>query len=229
MSLRLLSTVLLATLVSSALHAENIDYKLRSARGLAIYKDHAFASDKTAELFEYTEHREFPRVTYVTTANHARITVPAKNAEVFLLPYPGKGEATPQQAIAVLNLAQERFPQYEAQIRPLRIAWIRESRRNPTEIAQEIDEREGNRTLGESFIRWLQGLFPPRPFTPSPSPLDEPGSLSSSPRLEAHRAATPEAPAAATPSDTPTQASPETTSELEDLEKTLKQLKQSSE
>lgn len=173
MSPRFLALVVLSVL-PGLLHASGEDYRSRTARGLAIYKDHAFASDKTAELFEYVEHREFHAVTYITTTRGNKITVPVKNAEVFFLPYPGKGEATPEQAIAIIDLTQERFPQYAPQIRPLRAAWLREGRRDPAQISKEMDERESNRTLGESFARWLKGLFPPRPFTPSPSPLDPP-------------------------------------------------------
>lgn len=149
------------------------DYSHRPAMGLAIYKAHDFAADKTAHLLEYRNFSQFPAVTIVTTAGGARLTIPARSAEVILIPYPGRGDATPDEALAVIEVATPRFPQFRRHLRPLQAAWIAEQRRPPASIAAEIADRENRRSIGESFISWVRQTWPQRPPpTLPPSPFE---------------------------------------------------------
>lgn len=166
------------------------DYSLRPAMGLAIYKQHDFAADKTAHLLEYRNFSQFPAVTILTTARGARLTIPARSAEVIIIPYPGRGDATPDEALAVIEVSAPRFPQFRKHLRPLKAAWIAEQRRPPASIAADVADRENRRSISESFITWVRQTWPqlppptlpPNPFEPittdrpvkPPAPEEEP-------------------------------------------------------
>ncbi|MFZ4683586.1 MAG: hypothetical protein ACOYMS_13850, partial [Terrimicrobiaceae bacterium] len=133
-----LTIFLLALAVTSMLQGADPDYAKLPARGLAIYKPHDSASDKTAMLIEYRSFTARDRVSYLITAEGSRLTIPVRGSSLLLLPYPGKGEATPQEALAVIEYAESRFPAYRGNIRPLKAAWIKESARPVAEIQKEV-------------------------------------------------------------------------------------------
>ena len=70
------------------LHAADPEYAKSPARGLAIYKPHDSASDKTAMLIEYRSFTARERVSYLITANGSRLAGPDKTAKA-----PEKSEA----------------------------------------------------------------------------------------------------------------------------------------
>lgn len=154
----------------AGLRAKEIDYASSLARGLAIYKKHDFASDNSALLFEYRTFAAHDRVSYLITSAGNRITIPIRGTSLLLIPYPGKGEATPQQAIAVIELARTRYPQYQTHLAKLQVAWEKEADRPASEIQKEITTREKNKETGFAFIEWLKGLssnLPPLKIAPS--------------------------------------------------------------
>lgn len=153
--------------------ADAVEYALRPARGLVIYKEHDFASDKTAVLLEYLTFQVHDKVTYLVTPDGKRLTVPARGSNVFLLPYPGKGEATPREALVVLAYADEKFPQFHSHIHALQKAWSHEAKRPAAHIQEELAAREKNQGLGAAFIKWLKSLTPQLPpLKLPPSPLE---------------------------------------------------------
>lgn len=171
-ALRFVFMLLLGTAV---VQAGDVDYAQRPARGLAIYKEHAFASDSTAVLFEYSSFKAHDQVSYLVTSKGTKLTIPIRGTELLLLPYPGKGEATPQEALAALNYAEERYPTYRDYVKPLKVAWRKEAARPPTELERELEDREKNKESANSFVEWLKGLAPrPEPPKIPPSMLDAP-------------------------------------------------------
>ena len=161
------------------LHAADPEYAKSPARGLAIYKPHDSASDKTAMLIEYRSFTARERVSYLITANGSRLTIPVRGSGLLLLPYPGKGEATPQEALAVIEYAEARFPAYRGNIRPLKAAWIKESARPAAGILKEVAAREKNKEASATFFDWLKSLTPKRPGPQiPPSPLAGPDKTS---------------------------------------------------
>lgn len=164
--------LLALVLCVSAAHAAEEGYASRPARGLAIYKQHEFASDNTAVLIEYKAFQAHDRVSYLITASGARLTIPMRSAGLLLLPYPGKGEATPQEALAVLEYARLRYPKYNAHILPLIASWKKEAARPASEIQSEVATREKNKETGLAFVAWLRSLVPSQPPPKIPeSPL----------------------------------------------------------
>jgi hypothetical protein len=142
------------------------------ARGLAIYKPSAFRPDSTAVLMEYLSQTNHSTVTFFVTLKGRRITVPNGRAEIIFLPYPGRGEATPEQAFALLELAKSRFPQFEAHYRIYDYAWREESKRPVEEIETEIVRRAANEKSAGDFATWVRSLFPgPGPLKLPPNPL----------------------------------------------------------
>lgn len=131
-----------------------------TARGLAIYKPAAFRPDSTAALLEYRSQKNHEAVTYFVTAKGRRLTVPAGKAEVLFLPYPGEGEATPEQAFALLEIARQRFPQFHAHYILYARAWRQEAKRPAIVIAAEVAQRQANEATANGFAGWVKSLFP---------------------------------------------------------------------
>lgn len=148
-------------------------YALRDGRGLAIYQKHAYASPKTAIVIEYATYTVYPNVTQLLTSGGKRLTVDARRGGyLVLVPYPGKGEATPEEALAVLSVAEKQFPQFAAYYKPLRRAWVREKAIAREIVEGEIAKREEERRIGESFVEWVKTLMPKRQPEIPPSLLD---------------------------------------------------------
>jgi len=175
MTVRRLFIPLIVLFGSALAQAAETNYALRPARGLAIYQKNNSLSDSTAVLIEYLSFKAHDRVSYLITVKGNRLTIPVRGASLLLLPYPGKGEASPAEAMAVIEYAQDRYPQYRAHIRPLKAAWLKESTRPAEEIQKEIAVREKNKDIGAAFVGWLKSLTPsqPPPKLP-PSPLKSP-------------------------------------------------------
>lgn len=182
-ALLLLSALLLANL---GLQAGEVP---GPARGIAIYKPTAFRPDSTAVLIEYLSQTNHPQVTFFVTLKGRRVTVPNGKAEVIFLPYPGRGEATPEQAFALLELAKSRFPQFDAHYRLYEYAWREEAKRSVEQINIEIARRSANEKSAVDFAGWVRSLFtgpgplklPPNPLgptalNPAPTPVPEPAS-----------------------------------------------------
>lgn len=176
----LLAALLLSTVLCRADMPE-------TARGLAIYKSSAFRPDSTAVLIEYRSQKNHDAVTYFVTVKGRRVTVPAGKAEVLFLPYPAKGEATPEQAFALLEIARERFPQFQAHYLLYDHAWRQEAKRPAPVIAAEVARRQANETAASSFAGWVKSIFPkldppalpPNPLGPSalnPAPTPVPAA-----------------------------------------------------
>lgn len=147
-------------------------YASRTARGFAIYKANAFQSDNSAVIVEYLTHQDYPALTVFHTASGQRITVPMTKSEVMFLPYPGKGEATPEDALAVINLARDRFPQFREHYLALTRAWRDEARRPRADIEADLARRAKNKSTGDGFGAWLRSLSPKQPPPKLPkSPL----------------------------------------------------------
>lgn len=180
------SLSLLAFLTLALGPARGQDYDKRAARGLAIYKSHSFDPDTSAVLVEYTGQQDYAAVTYFTTTNGSRIAVPNKTAEVIFLPYPGKGEATVDVALLLLETARHRFPQYKKHLEPLVAAWKREARRPRGEVEAEVSRRDENEAKAAKSIADLKSRQPP------PNPLD-PGPLLLDPKPKSTPKPTPEA------------------------------------
>ena len=190
---------LLALVGAGLLQAADPGYATSSARGLAIYKPHDTASDDTAILIEYRSFTAHDRISYLITAGGTRLTVPLRGASLLLLPYPGKGEATPQEALAVIAYAESRYPAYRAHIRPLKAAWIKESARPTAEIQKEVAAREKNKETSATFLGWLKSLTPRRPPPEiPPSPLGTPKVAASNTAKKTEAPEKPAEPAAAT-------------------------------
>lgn len=155
--------VLALGLSISTLCAQETDYASRNGRGLAIYQKNTFASADTAVLIEYSTFKVYPNVTYLRTPTGDRLTIDARRGgDLLMIPYPGKGEATPEEALAVLAVAQQRYPKFGLHFKALKKAWQKESKA-PREIVEaEIVKREQNKMMGESFVEWVKGLFPKR-------------------------------------------------------------------
>lgn len=195
-----LSLTVLTLVVLSAPAAE----PPRAARGMVIYKPSGFRPDTTAVLLEYLGQENHERVTYFLTMKGRRIAVIPGRSEVIFLPYPGRGEATPDQAFALLALARERFPQFGSHYILYQRAWRDEARRPPAEIAAEISRRTKNEQAARDFAGWVRSLFPklaPPDLPPNP--------------LTAGKAPPPSAPEAV---------GPQPEREEQDLESTLRQL-----
>ena len=162
--------VLLAAALSPARAAE----PPTAARGMVIFKPSAFRPDSTAVLLEYLGQENHEKVTYFLTMKGRRIAVIPGRSEVLFLPYPGRGEATPEQAFALLELARERFPQYGSHYILYHRAWREEARRPQAEVAAEISRRRTNEQSARDFAGWVRSLFPklPPPELP-PNPLAE--------------------------------------------------------
>lgn len=188
--LLLLSVLLLATL---GLQAGEIP---GPARGIAIYKPAAFRPDSTAVLIEYLSQTNHAHVTFFVTLKGRRVTVPNGKAEIIFLPYPGRGEATPEQAFALLELAKSRFPQFDAHYRLYEYAWREEAKRSADQIHIEIARRAANEKTAVDFASWVRSLFtgpgplklPPNPLgptvlnpAPTPAPETVPGEQEPSP------------------------------------------------
>lgn len=162
-----------------------------TVRGLAIYKPAAFRPDSTAALLEYRSQKNHESVTYFVTAKGRRLTVPAGKAEVLFLPYPRKGEATPEQAFALLEIARQRFPQFQAHYILYARAWREEAKRPPAEIVAEVAQRRANEATAKGFADWVKSILPkqsppdlprnplgPTVLNPEPTPVhvtEEPG------------------------------------------------------
>jgi hypothetical protein len=157
------------------------------ARGLAIYKPSAFRPDSSAALMEYVGLKNFPAATVFVTPKGRRLTVPDGKAEVLFLPYPGKGEATPDQAFALLEIARGRFPQFEIHYRAYEHVWREEAKRPPAQIQAEIARRASNEKSAGDFASWVKSLFPqreppklpqnplgPTALNPAPTPTPQP-------------------------------------------------------
>ncbi len=155
-----------------------------TARGLAIYKPAAFRPDSTATLLEYRSQKNHEAVTYFVTVKGRRLTVPAGKAEVLFLPYPGKGEATTAQAFALLEIARQRFPQFQVHYILYARAWREEAKRPANVIAAEVAQRRANEAAASGFAVWVKSLFPqqappelpqnplgPTVLNPAPTPL----------------------------------------------------------
>lgn len=167
--MRAILFLLAILLAATGLHAGEIP---GPARGLAIYKPNAFRPDSTAVLIEYRSQTNHPSVTFFVTLKGRRITVPNGKAEIIFLPYPGRGEATPDQAFALLELAKSRFPQFEAHYRLYDHAWREESKRPLEVIETEIVRRAANEKSAVDFATWVRSLFPgPGPLKLPPNPL----------------------------------------------------------
>ncbi len=159
---------------SAASLAAGDPYASRTARGIAIYKANAFQSDNSAVIVEYLTHQDYNALTVFHTASGQRITVPMAKSEVMFLPYPGKGEATPEDALVVINVARARFPQFRDHYLALTRAWRNEARRPRTEIEADLARRSKNKAAGDGFGAWLRSLSPklPPPKLPK-SPLGD--------------------------------------------------------
>lgn len=158
-----------------------------TARGLAIYKPSAFRPDSTAVLIEYRSQKNHEAVTYFVTLKGRRLTVPAGKSEVLFLPYPGKGEATPEQAFALLQIARQRFPQFQAHYFLYNRAWRQEAKRPAAVIAAEVARRQANESAATDFASWVKSLLPkrnppelprnplgPTALNPAPTPVPVP-------------------------------------------------------
>lgn len=157
-------------LSSHSLYSSETPYAKNPARGLVIYKPHAFQSDASANIAEYLGYQIHDTVTYVATVDHRRITLPATRSDVLLLPYPGRGEALPEDALPVISVAEHRFPQFHPLLIPLKSAWLQEARRPREELVEEVHSRQQNRSLVEKFSDlWRIVTNPPR-NKPQPSP-----------------------------------------------------------
>lgn len=167
----LIFLVALSAISAVSLSAAN-PYASRTARGIAIYKANAFQSDDSAVIVEYLTHQDYPALTVFHTASGQRVTVPMTKSEVMFLPYPGKGEATPEDALVVINMARTRFPQFRDHYLALTRAWRDEARRPRAEIEADLARRAKNKSTGDGFGAWLRSLSPklPPPKLPK-SPL----------------------------------------------------------
>lgn len=165
-----------------------------TARGLAIYKSSAFRPDSAAVLLEYLSQKNHPRVTYFLTPKGRRITVSAGKAEVLFLPYPGQGEATPEQAFALLAIARKRFPQFQTHYAQYDRAWRQEAKRPAAQIAAEISRRQANESSASDFAEGVREAQPrreppdlpknplgPTRLNPAPTPAPEPPAETTEP------------------------------------------------
>jgi hypothetical protein len=176
----------------AGLLAKDIDYASRPARGLAIYKKNDFASDNSAILLEYRAFTAHDRVSYLVTAGGTRLTIPVRGSSLLLIPYPGKGEATPQQALAVIEFTNARYPKYRAHLAPLKAAWRKEAERPASEIQKEVALREKNKQTGLAFVEWLKSLssnLPPLKIPPSLLDGARPGQVAKSAETEGAKGA----------------------------------------
>jgi len=171
---------LLLLLSGHPLHSSENPYAKTPARGLAIYKPQTFQSDASANIVEYIGYQIHDTVTYVATADHRRITLPTTRSDVLLLPYPGRGEALPEDALTVISVAEHRFPQFRPLLIPLKSSWLREAQRPRGEIEKEISARQQNRSLAGKFANLWKIIAKPIRNKPLPSPT--PASSSPSPR-----------------------------------------------
>ncbi|MFZ4774210.1 MAG: hypothetical protein ACOYM3_02535 [Terrimicrobiaceae bacterium] len=169
---------LLAALSPSSLRGDDA-YTRNPARGLAIYKPNSFQKDASAQITEYRSHQSLDSVTYVITIDGKRLTIPAKTADVVILPYPGRAEAQPEEALAVISLAEYRFPQFQSLLIPLKAAWMEESKRPRKEIEGEIQNRRQNQSIAGRVGAFWNSLIKPNPkplATPSPRPTLTPAT-----------------------------------------------------
>ncbi len=165
----------LAAICVAPLHADDA-YTRNPARGLAIYKPNTFQKDNAAQITEYRTHQSLASVTYIVTMDGARLTIPAKTADVVILPYPGRGEAQPEEALATLSLAEYRFPQFQSLLIPLKAAWMQEAKRPRKQIDDEIQSRRENQSIAGRVGAFWNSLMKPN-FKPTPSPSPKPSPV----------------------------------------------------
>jgi len=206
----------LAILLTAGLQAGEMNYADNPARGLAIYKQFGSASDETAVLLEYMSYKVYDHVTYLVTPKGNRLTIPANSSELYLLPYPGKGEATPREAMAVIDVARKRFPRFDANLEPLKTAWKHEAARPANQVAAEIAARDRNNQASGDAIARIRNAPSALPSVTPPPSLLQPAAPQSS------LASPTPAPAEAAPVSSPEPAETPST----DLDDNLQKLKQ---
>ncbi|MEO6847365.1 MAG: hypothetical protein ABI443_07545 [Chthoniobacterales bacterium] len=165
--------VILLGVLCLNLHAQNLGDE--RAKGLAFYKKQAFLPDANVTVYEYCYTRMDGRVLLVTTLDGTSMKV-TENNDILFVPYPGRGEASFDEASTAIQTALVRFPQYSPLLKKITKAWELEQRRPATALLNEQNEAAKHHAVLDRFSRYLFSRANSAP-APEAAPTATPESL----------------------------------------------------
>lgn len=90
--------------------------------GICIYKPRSSSPDSVAMVFEYRSTIEHPSTSYIFPVSGSKIRVPPE-ADFHCIPYPARCDLDKKTALILIELSNNRFPQFARILSQIEAAW----------------------------------------------------------------------------------------------------------